>query len=143
MAYCRYCGAEVSEDGAFCTNCGVRNNLNVTPALERQGVPGRGQARASMVLGIIGLALSMIILLVLAVHILVAEPFDEVGIIMPVYGLVLGLFSVASLLLNLVSRSRGYKSKISIVGLALSLLGILNFYFLSPVTAIFYWLILS
>ena len=143
MAYCRYCGAEVAEDGAFCTNCGVRNNLNVTPALARQGVPGRGQARASMILGIIGLVLSMIVLLVLAGHILVAKPFGEAGIIMPVYGLVLGLFSIASLLLNLVSRSRGYKSKISIVGLALSLLGILNFYFLSPVTAIFYWLILS
>ena len=143
MAFCRYCGAAITDDSVFCTNCGVRNNLNVTPALERQGVPGRGQARASMILGIIGLAISVILAFLVLFYGAMDILNGEFSVVLLVYSVLLSLISIAALILNLVSRSRGYKSKISIVGLALSLLGVLNFYFLSPVTAIFYWLILS
>ena len=136
MAFCRYCGAAITDDSVFCTNCGVRNNLNVTPALERQGVPGRGQARASMILGIIGLAISVILAFLVLFYGAMDILDGQFSVVLLVYSVLLSLISITALILNLVSRSRGCKDSTGNVGLLLSLLGLLGYYVAVPFSVI-------
>ena len=83
MKYCPRCGAQLSDDAAFCSNCGTpfeaqQTRYQYAPQYQQQADSKNGSAIASMVCGIVSLFMFRLILGIIAV-VLANKSKQEVG----------------------------------------------------------------
>ena len=149
MTFCSSCGAQMEDTSAFCLQCGAQRVASTQPPLYPQPVyyvkpriPGRGFGITSMVLGIIGLAYGLYLLIVSVVI------EEVVSISTPTYlygtdasaftsafntGMIIGLvisyllyssLSIMAVCFAIPARKRGYDNNISKSGLVMGAIGI-------------------
>ena len=93
MKYCPRCGAQLSDDAAFCSNCGTPFEAQQTqyqyppqyqqaPQYQQQAPVSNGKATGSMVCGIISLFVAGLILGIIAI-VLANKSKQEVGYLLP------------------------------------------------------------
>lgn len=138
MPYCRQCGEKIADDARFCLTCGANQAVQPTIVYVQQPkkprTPGLGLGIAGMILGIIGLAAGAALTFLLLVtldwsvfsgyYYYYSHDTEMVSAVLAM-SCIYGQLSIASLILTLVSRKRGYVRGASSAGLTMSLIGLL------------------
>lgn len=112
MAFCKQCGARISDDSRFCTVCGT----GVDQAFIRPKVYGRGLAIASLILSIVGLAAGFGMLMV-SINMSARPSMLMASILYYPIPLLATCFAAAS-------RKKGYVYGISRTGLIMGAIGL-------------------
>lgn len=129
MKYCAYCGKELKEGADICLHCGkLMTNLNSG----KPKIPGKGQATASLVLGIVAIVWSLFMLIGLpqGIETLTVEMYYNSGSAY-VIGYFIGftLFSLTPGIIGLcqgINGNKKYKSNKAIAGIILNGLSLLS-----------------
>ena len=132
MAFCKNCGMALSSDSFFCQRCGTR--IDPTAPVVRKS-RGLGFAIPSLILGILGLALALVIFVVVCTDIESVADDSPLMILSIVYSCI----SLLSIIFAATARKRGSTGGLSMTGLILGTIGAIIF-LIKILRMIIYWL---
>ncbi len=129
--YCSKCGNLLTDEAAFCTNCGSKiqvptpsNIMYQQVVCVKPKVPGRGFGISSLVLGIIGGFYSFVLFIGFSSLLEMPLSYNMSTLSALLSGIIVyGVLPVLALIFSLVSKHKGYKNGISTAGLVLGILG--------------------